>query len=75
MFVDPGVALQPLPADSHHLGPLQQAHLQLKRHGHLPEVALGPTLEGIPLTKEVGDDSRLDSRTDMGTRRPFTLSV
>lgn len=56
MFIDPGIALQPLPADSDDLWPLQKAHLQLKRHGYLPKVTLGPTLEGIPLMKNKGDD-------------------
>lgn len=48
VLVDPGVSLQPLAADPNDLGPLQQAHLQLERHGYLPEVARGPTLQGIP---------------------------
>lgn len=55
MLVDPGVALQPLPADSDHLWPLQEAHLQLKRHGYLPKVTLGATLEGVPSTRDRGD--------------------
>lgn len=70
MFVDPGVALQPLPADSDDLRPLQEAHLQLKRHGYLPKVALGATLEGIPLTGNKGktirtglEHRRSDART------------
>lgn len=47
VLVDPGVSLQPLAADPDDLRPLQQAHLQLKRHGHLPKVARGPTLQGV----------------------------
>lgn len=48
VLVDPGISLQPLAADSNNLWPLQQAHLQLKHHGYLSKVTLGPTLEGIP---------------------------
>ena len=55
VLVDPGVSLQPLAANPHDLRPLQQAHLQLKRHGYLPKVALCLTLQGIT-TREMEED-------------------
>lgn len=66
VLVDPGVSLQPLAADPNDLRPVQQAHLQLKRHGYLPKVTPGLTLQGISkrraqkTTKEtLGSDQRL----------------
>lgn len=52
MLVDPGVSLQPLTPDADHLWPLQQAHLQLKRHGHLTKVPQGPTFQGVSARKD-----------------------
>lgn len=43
VLVDPSVSLQPLAADPDDLWPLQQAHLQLKCHCHLPKVPPGLT--------------------------------
>ena len=48
VLVDPSVSLQPLATDPNDFRPLQQAHLQLKRHGYLPKVAPGLTLQGVP---------------------------
>lgn len=56
VLVDPGVSLEPLAADSNDLWPLQQAHLQLKRHGYLPKVTPRLTLEGVPTWRGCGDD-------------------
>lgn len=56
VLVDPGVSFQPLAADSDDLWPLQQAHLQLKRHGYLSKVAPRLTLEGISTWRGGGDD-------------------
>ena len=55
VLVDPGVSLQPLASDAHHLRTLQQTHLQLKRHGNLPKVPLGAALQSVP---EAGRDGQ-----------------
>lgn len=82
VLVDPGVPLQSLAADSNHLWPLQQAHLQLKRHGYLPKVAPGLTLQCIPkkkakrATETWGLDQRLGSRIrndDVSSSYPFCV--
>lgn len=56
VLVDPGITLQPLPADAHHLRPLQHAHLQLEGHGHLPKVAPGAALQGVSEGEDGHDD-------------------
>lgn len=52
VLVDPRVSLQPLAPDADDLRPLQETHLQLEGHRHLPKVALGATLEGVPRGRE-----------------------
>lgn len=61
VLVDPSISLQPLTADANNLWPLQKAHLQLKRHRHLPKVAPRLTLQGIP-------ESRAKRKTSRGIR-------
>lgn len=56
VLVDPGVSLQPLAADPDDLRPLQQAHLQLERHGYLPKVSPGLTLQGVPIKEGRGEE-------------------
>lgn len=51
VFVHPGVAFEPLPTDTDHLWLLQHTHLQLKLHGHLPEVRLCVALQSIASKK------------------------